>query len=133
MANQSTQEIMELPAEARYSYLIYQVIAHNQIHLVCDEEGEFALVEYDGDRVLPVWPSQELAALVLQTQWPEYFVATVPLDEFLDWLEDLEKDSIEVAGFPNAELNAVIAHPQEIKSHILTSNQKDSPEDKEVE
>ena len=38
---------------------------------------------------------------------------------FMEWLNDLEKDKVELAGFPNLDFNIVHVTATDMKNHLL--------------
>ncbi|OUJ68579.1 hypothetical protein BXP70_27850 [Hymenobacter crusticola] len=59
------QAILNLPAPERYGYLLRKVADFEAIWLIRDPEGITMLTDDSGQAMLPVWPEQAFAALLL--------------------------------------------------------------------
>jgi hypothetical protein len=114
------QNIFNLSAKERYGYFVRKVADFQTVWLVRDEEG---LVMLGGDeeqsKSIPVWPEKEFAALLLTGEWESYRVEEMPVDEFLIWLDELQKEGIQLAAFPKDSLQSIVVEAREMKAHLL--------------
>ncbi len=72
-----------------------------------------------GINALPIWPEKEFAELFITDDWKDYKVVEYGIHDFMDWLTELENDNVELAGFPNIELNTVHVSAIDMKNHLL--------------
>lgn len=121
-------KLFKKPGEKRYDYFIKKVVENEEVYGLSDEEG-WALLGDDSDAdILPLFPAPELAEAFRQaTGFDEYQVEALDVNELMDWLDDMVKDGLLVAVFPNPELNGAVVEPKRLKADI----QKEF--DKEVE
>jgi hypothetical protein len=119
MNKQKINNVFALDSTERYGYLIRKVADFETIYLIADNEDKFVMIGSDGINVLPVWPEKEFAELFLTDDWKDYKVVEYSVNEFMDLLDDLEKDKIELAGFPNQELHTVHVSAIDMKNHLL--------------
>jgi hypothetical protein len=119
MNQQKIKNVFALDSAERYGYLIRKVADFETIYLIADNDDMFVMIGSDGNNVIPVWPEKEFAELFLTDDWKEYKVVEYSVNEFMDLLDDLEKDKIELAGFPNQDLNTVHISAIDMKNHLL--------------
>ena len=121
-------KLFKKTGEKRYDYFIKKVVENEEVYGLADEEG-WALLGDDSDAdILPLFPAPELAeAFRLATDFDEYAVEALDINELMDWFDDMEKDKLLVAVFPNPDLNGAVVEPKHLKADI----QKEF--DKEVE
>jgi hypothetical protein len=65
------------------------------------------MIGVNNDTVLTVWPEKRFAELFLIYEWASYHLVTYEIHDFIDRLKELEVKEIELAGFPNTELDAM--------------------------
>lgn len=121
-------KIFKKPGEKRYDYFLKKVVENEEVYGLADEEG-WALLGDDSDAdILPLFPAPEFAEAFRQaTDFDEYKVEALDVNELMDWLDDMVEDQLLVAVFPNPELNGAVVEPQHLKADL----QKEF--DKEVE
>ena len=66
-----------------------------------------------------MWPEKEFAEIFLTDDWKSFKVVEYKIQDFMEWLAELEKENVNLAGFPNAELNTVHVTATEMKNHLL--------------
>jgi len=121
-------KLFKKPGEKRYEYFIKQLAANEEVYGLADEEGWALLGDDDDADILPLFPASEFAELFRTAMdFEEYKVEALDVAELMSWLDDLEKDGMLVAVFPNLELNGAVVEPQLLKADL----QKEF--DKEVE
>ena len=118
MNQQKINNVFALSSKDRYGYLIRKVADFETIYLIADDEGNYVMVGSEGANVLPVWPEREFAELFLTDDWTGYQVEENSIYDFINWLNELEKDNIDIAGFPNIELNTVHVTAKDMKDHL---------------
>jgi hypothetical protein len=118
MHPEKLKNVLALPATERYGYLIRTVADSEEIWLIQDE-GKTLTVGDAQDVALPVFPEKEFAEMLLSDDWQNCDVSCISIYEFLDGLDDLQKQQIKLAGFPNSNLNAVMVSAEEMKDHLL--------------
>ena len=121
-------KLFKKPGEKRYDYFIKKVAENEEVYGLADDEG-WALLGDDSDAdILPLFPAAELAEAFRQAAgFDEYAVEAVDVNEMMLWLDEMEKDDLLVAVFPNPELNGAVMEPKQLKADL----QKEF--DKEVE
>jgi hypothetical protein len=73
----------------------------------------------NNDTVIPIWPEKGFAELFLIYERASYHLVTYEIRDFMDRLKKLEVKKIELAGFPNTELDAVHISAFDMKNHLL--------------
>jgi len=119
MNQQKIDNIFALEPKERYGYLIRKIADFETIYLIADNEDKYVMIGSNGNNVLPVWPEKEFAELFLIDDWHEFKVVEYSVNEFMDFLDDLEKDEIKLAGFPNLDLHTIHVSAIDMKHHIL--------------
>jgi hypothetical protein len=113
------KNIQNLSPQDRYGYLIRKVADTEEIWLIEDNGQSVALGDNNEQVIIPVWPEKEFAELMLTDDWHSYTLKSIDVHDFMDWLDKLEQNEIKVAGFPMADMNAVIVAAEEMKNHLL--------------
>lgn len=119
MNQQKINNVFALDSTERYGYLIRKVADFETIYLIADNEDNYVMIGSNEINVLPVWPEKEFAELFLTDDWKDYKVVEYPVNEFMDLLDDLEKDKVELAGFPNIYLDTVHVSAIDMKNNLL--------------
>lgn len=119
MNESKIKNVLALDSTERYGYLVRKVADFETIYLIADNEDQYVMIGSNGVSVLPVWPEKEFAELFLSDDWKDYKVAEYSLIDFMGWLDDLENDKVELAGFPNLNFNTVHVSAIEMKNHLL--------------
>lgn len=119
MNHQKINNIFALNSKERYGYLLRKVADFETIYLIADNEDKYVMIGSNDLSVIPVWPEKEFAELFLTDDWKNYKIVEYDIHEFIDWLTDLEKNNIELAGFPNSDFNTVHVSAVDMKNHIL--------------
>jgi len=77
------------------------------------------LADDTGQAMIPVWPEQAFAALLLTGEWQTYQTEEMLVEEFLSWLDELQAENIQVAAFPTETLQSIVVEAHELKNHLL--------------
>lgn len=119
-------KIFKKPGEKRYDYFVKKVVENEEVYGLADEEG-WALLGDDSDAdILPLFPAAEFAeAFRLASDFEEYAVEALDVSELMDWFDDMEKDNLLVAVFPNPDLNGAVVEPKMLKSDIQKAFDKE--------
>ncbi|WP_351090141.1 DUF2750 domain-containing protein, partial [Shewanella sp. S1-49-MNA-CIBAN-0167] len=80
---------MNLTPEGRYDYMVEQIKAEKIIWTLQDQDGCVMLTTEDED-CIPMWPSEETAALWAVDEWKDCEPLAIPLDEFQErWVSGM--------------------------------------------
>ncbi|UAL42765.1 DUF2750 domain-containing protein [Shewanella inventionis] len=114
----SVSELMNLTPEGRYDYMVEQVKAEQTIWTLQDQDGCVMLTTEDED-CIPMWPSEETAALWAVDEWNECEPLAIPLSEFQErWVSGMEDDDLFIAVFPVQEDLGVVVPPYEVNERL---------------
>ena len=102
MNQQKINNIFALGSKERYGYLLRKVADFETIYLIADNEDKYVMIGSNDLSVIPVWPEKEFAELFLTDDWKNYKVVEYDIHDFMEWLTDLEKENVDLAGFPNS-------------------------------
>ena len=117
-------ELMNLTPEGRYDYMIEQVKANKVIWSLQDSDGWVMLTTEDED-CIPMWPSEETAALWAVDDWKDCEPLAIPLDEFQQrWVSGMEDDDLFIAVFPVQEDLGVVVAPFEVDQRLTPKSDK---------
>ena len=119
MNQQKIDKIFELDSKERYGYLLRKVADFETIYLIADNEDKYVMLSSNDLNVIPVWPEKGFAKLFLTESWKNYNVVEYDIHDFIDWLTDLDKDNVGIAGFPNSDFNTVHVSAVDMKNHLL--------------
>jgi hypothetical protein len=113
------KNVLNLSPQNRYGYFIRKVADTEQVWLL-QEDGKYVTL---GDReeqvTIPVFPEREFADLLSTDDWQGCVAIAMEVHDFIDWLEQLEEEGIQISGFPMHDLNAVVVNAEEMKNHLL--------------
>ncbi|MEQ9090094.1 MAG: DUF2750 domain-containing protein [Balneola sp.] len=118
MNQQKIDNIFALDSKERYGYLLRKVADFEKIYLIKDLDGKYVMIGSNDISVLPVWPENEFAQLFLAEDWSDFKVEENSIYDFINWLNQLNKEGVHIAGFPNLQLNTVHVSAAEMKSHL---------------
>ncbi|MGX9463269.1 DUF2750 domain-containing protein [Shewanella sp. A14] len=119
----SVTELMNLTPEGRYDYMVEQIKTEKTIWTLQDQDGCVMLTTEDED-CIPMWPSEETAALWAVDEWKDCEPLAIPLDEFQErWVSGMEDDDLFIAVFPVQEDLGVVVPPYEVNERISPKTQ----------
>ncbi|MCB0576256.1 MAG: DUF2750 domain-containing protein [Saprospiraceae bacterium] len=118
MTQKQLEEILAKKPESRYKYFIKTVVAEEEIWGLADEEGWLLLEDGDDDTdVLAVFPDPEFAAVFREKGgFEEFQVEALDLYEFLEWLNDFEKEGMKIAVFPTPDFQSAVMTPVRLRA-----------------
>lgn len=119
MHSSKMDNILNLSAEDRYGYFIRKVADFEEVWLIKDQDGYAIFGDQENKTTIGVFPEKEFAVLFLTDTWSNCVLESKDLNVFMEWLDKLENDKIQIAGFPNKDLKTIVVEPKEMKSHLL--------------
>ncbi len=119
MNQQKIENVFALNSTERYGYMLRKVADFETIYLISDIEDNYVMIGSKNINVLPVWPEKEFAELFLTEDWESCKVVEYNIHDFIRWLTELEKEHVDIAGFPNLEFSIIHVSAIEMKNHLL--------------
>lgn len=119
MHSQQFNNIISLPPEERYGYLVRKAAEYEEVWLISDEGLYPTLGESEDRPLIPVWPEEEFARLFVVDEWSSYTVEPMEINDFLKWLDTIFAKGYGVAGFPIPGKPGVVVTASDLKNHIL--------------
>ncbi|AZQ09524.1 DUF2750 domain-containing protein [Shewanella khirikhana] len=118
MSKKTLAQITTLNPDARYDYLVEQVKANQEIWTLQDADGCVMLTTEEDD-CIPMWPTEEAAALWAVDEWKDCEPLAIPLNEWLErWVTGMEDDELLVAVFPVQDDLGVVVPPWELENRL---------------
>lgn len=120
-------EVLAKKPENRYKYFIKSVMKEEEVWGLADKEGWLLLEDEEDDMdVLAVFPNREFAKIFRKEGgFEEFQVEALDLQEFMDWLEDFEKQNMKVAVFPTPDFQSAVMTPNRIKADFKAEFDKE--------
>jgi len=104
-------ELMQMPSEQRYAYLLKEVVSSKEVWILTDEHG-CVMLNSDDEDCVPVWPSQACAQYWASGDWSHCNPKAISLQDWLErWTSGLEGDDVAVAVFPNPNEEGLVVFP----------------------
>lgn len=127
LTQKQVDEILAKKPENRYKYFIRTVAAEEEVWGLADEEGWLLLEDDEDDTdVLAVFPYPEFAEVFREKgEFDEFQVAALDLNEFLEWLDDFEKEKMKIAVFPTPDFQSAVMTPERLKADFQTEFDKE--------
>lgn len=75
-------------SEIRYSYTLKRIADTETMWSIVDEEGLFAIQDYNNAHILPIWSSKEYAQAFCQKEWNNFKYSAFTLDYFENYMID---------------------------------------------
>lgn len=106
----------------RYKYFLKTVVRSEEVFGLMDEEGWGLLTDADHGDLIPLFPDAAFAERFrIAAQWEDaYQPEAIDLQEFMLWLDDMERDGLRLAIFPNDQFESVVYPPAKLKSELLS-------------
>jgi len=127
LAQKQIEEILAKKPENRYKYFIRTVVAEEEVWGLADEEGWLLLEDEDDDTdVLAVFPNPEFAEVFREKgEFEEFQVEVLDLYEFLEWLNDFEKEKMKIAVFPTPDFQSAVMTPERLRADFKAEFDKE--------
>ena len=111
------QETLAKKPESRYKYFIRTVVTEEEVWGLADDEGWLMLEDdEDGTDVIAVFPNAEFAAIFKEKgEYEEFRVEALDLYEFLEWLDDFEKEKIKIGVFPTPDFQCAVMTSERLR------------------
>jgi len=119
MHPEKLKNIQNLTPQERYGYLIRKAADFQEVWLIQENGKYVTLGDKEEQITIPVWPEKEFTELMLTDSWKYYGVKSISVHDFIEWLDELEKEGYKIAGFPSASLNSVVVSADEMKNHLI--------------
>lgn len=128
LSQKQVEEILAKKPEKRYNYFIKSVCEEEEVWGLADDEGWLLLEDDEDDsEVLAVFPYPEFAEIFrIKGGFEEFKVASLDLYEFVDWMDDFEKEKMKVAVFPTPDFQSAVMTPQKLKEDFQTEFDKET-------
>jgi Protein of unknown function (DUF2750) len=129
------ENFFKKPAEKRYDHFIKVVADTEEVFSLVYGEEEWALLGDDEDdsNILPVFPTMDFARHFRdEADFEEFQVAAIDLNEFLEWLGDMESENMLVAVFPNTQMSSVVMEPLRLKADLQAELDKYDEDGKKI-
>lgn len=108
-------EIFAKRSEKRYDYFIKKVADTEEVFGLTDDEGWLLLDDPDGNDAMPFFPGEEFAERFrVEGDFEEFEIGVLDVNELLLWLDDMEKDGVRIAVFPNLEMQGAVVSPKKL-------------------
>jgi hypothetical protein len=127
LTQRQIEEILAKKPESRYKYFIRTVAAEEEVWGLADEEGWLLLEDDEDDTdVLAVFPNPEFAEVFREKgEFDEFKVEVLDLYEFLEWLDDFEKEKMKIAVFPTPDFQSAVMTPDRLKADFQAEFDKE--------
>lgn len=109
----------------RYAYLIQQIVESKLVWMLQASDGMFAMFEDNaGKQYIPVWPHENSAISFISDDWEDYTATSMKVEEFMDWLDELDRDQIIIGAYPNDNMQVIPVPAAEMKTHLKDASRK---------
>ncbi|MCA2015537.1 DUF2750 domain-containing protein [Vibrio tritonius] len=116
-ANISLDTLAKDPTE-RMNQFFNAVATDLKIWLLIDEHGS-VLLSADDEDCVPVWPSQEHAALWATDEWEGFQTEAISVAKWKSrWTQGLEEDELSIIVFPDAQGEGIVLYPDEFEFEL---------------
>ncbi|MET4107714.1 PDDEXK nuclease domain-containing protein [Hymenobacter sp. UYP22] len=123
------QHILQLPAAERYGYLIRKATDYRALSLLGSAEGVIMLSDDSRSQIITVWPKKEFAHLHLTSKWAGYQTEKMDLEDFLEWLDELQTEMIQIVlvdlkigAFSHADAGPMNAYLHYYRKHEMSAS-----------
>lgn len=115
------QNLLKQSAQERYDYFIRKVADFESVYILENDKEEMETSVFNGKISICVYPEEGIANELAFNS--NFSVSEIKLDDFLNWLDDLDKEDKLCAVFPNSD-DVIYAPPLILKNHILEECQQ---------
>ena len=127
LTQKQIEEILVKKPENRYKYFIRTVAAEEEVWGLADDEGWLLLEDEDDEiDVLAVFPNPEFAEVFREKGgFEEFQVEPLDLFEFMEWLDDFEKEKMKIAVFPTPDVQSAVMTPERLRAYFQVEFDKE--------
>jgi hypothetical protein len=125
MSTNRTEDIERIgqkPGVGRFKYFLKTVVSTEEVYGLLDDEGWGLLSDESLGDLIPLFPDADFAERFRQAaQWEDsYHPEAIDLQELMHWLDDMERDGLLLAIFPNEAFESVVYQPARLKTELLS-------------
>lgn len=126
-------DILGKKPQGRYMYFVTEVSRTEEVWALGDDEGWLILGEAGSEAqgVMPIFPNQTYAEAYRQSgDLHEYTCETIDLNEFMEWLSDLQQQRIQVAVFPHPDpdIPCIVTNAEKLAKDFRAQFEKEKGE-----
>lgn len=108
------------PGEKRLAKFLEDAAREQYVFGISDDEGWAMLGDNDDTDIIPLFHDHSLAeAFRKAAGFDDCSVEKVPMDELLDWLDEMDEDEMMIAVCPNTRFEGAIVEPSELKTDLI--------------
>jgi len=108
------------PGEKRLAEFLETAFQEQCVFGISDDEGWAMLGDNDDTDIIPLFHDHSLAeAFRKAAGFDDCAVEKVPMDELLEWLDEMDEDEMMVAVCPNTRYEGAIVEPGTLKTDLL--------------
>ncbi|WP_340680237.1 DUF2750 domain-containing protein [Paraglaciecola sp.] len=117
--------IAQYTPEQRLSYLVKEIVKHQQVWILTDNDG-CVMLNTDDEDCAPVWPSEAFAQAWATGEWADCKAVAIDLKTWRTrWTYGLEGDNVDIAVFPSDDEEGLVVSAQEFDAELqLQINKK---------
>ena len=105
--------IEQYSPEQRLQYLVKEVVKHQKVWILTDDDG-CVMLNSDDEDCAPVWPSEAFAQAWATGDWADCKPAAIDLKTWRTrWTYGLEGDNVAIAVFPGEDEQGLVISAQE--------------------
>ena len=125
MSEQQFRAVDSLPDLDRYNHFISKVADWKEVWGVRTEEGWLLPITPEGVAYFPLWPHPEYAERVASKNWPGNHAEELDYKFLMsEGLEQLSKDGVKIAVFPNLTWQCVVADALQVRQDLFLESGK---------
>ena len=119
MTANEIKSIFKMPGEKRLELFIDTVTKNRMVYGISDDEGWALLGDFDDTDILPLFHEPELAEAFREAAgFDGHEIEEVPVEELIEWLDDLQEDEAMVAVCPNTHFEGPVMEPSQVKEKL---------------
>ena len=108
------------PGEKRLAKFLETAHQEQCVFGISDDEGWAMLGDDDDTDIVPIFHDHSVAeAFRKAAGFDDCAVEKVPMDELLEWLDEMEEDEMMVAVCPNTRYEGAIVEPSQLKADLI--------------
>ena len=112
--------VFKKTGEERLALFIDAVAKNKAVFGISDDEGWALLGDNDDTDILPLFHDAALAeAFRKAAGFDGHEIEEVEMEEFLEWLQELDEDGAMVAVCPNTHFEGAIVEPAQLMADLL--------------